>query len=324
MTTRRELLVALGALAVPLAGEAQQTAKPFRVVYLASASPESAGHLWEAFKRRLHELGYVEGKNAIFEARWALGKVEHIPGLAKELIALKPDAILVLTGIAARALQQETTTIPIVFATLGDPIGTGLIKSLARPGGNITGLSSLAADFSPKLLELLLMAVPKVSRVAVLSDPSNPAAQLKNIQTAAQTVGISLVVMEVQTAAGIENAFARIASENIRAAIVLASGLFMLQKRLLAELATRNRVPTIFMAREYPEAGGFMSYGSNYTDSVRDAASYVDRILKGARPGDLPVEQSSKFELVLNLKTARAIGLTVPQSLLLRADRVIE
>lgn len=322
---RRDTVISLLALsAAPFTAEAQQTAKPFRIMYLAAASPESAGHLWEAFKRRLNELGYVEGKNVVFEARWALGKVEQIPTLAIELVALKPDVILVLTGIVARALQQETTTIPIVFATLSDPIGTGLIKSLARPGGNITGFSSLAADFSPKLLELLLTAVPKLSRVAVLSEPSSPAAQLMNIETAARTIGMNLLVMEAQTATAIENAFARIASENIRAAIVLASGLFMLRKRLIAELATRNRIPTVFMAREYPEAGGFMSYGSNYTDSVRDAASYVDRILKGAKPSDLPVEQSSKFELVLNLKTARAIGLTVPQSLLLRADRVIE
>jgi len=324
---RRDAVLAFVALgAVPLAGtaRAQPAAKPSRIAYLALASPETANHLWEAFKRRLNELGYIEGKNVVFEDRWALGKPERLPHLAKELVALKPDVILTLSGTTARAAQQVTTTIPIVIATISDPVGMGLVKSLARPGGNITGLSSLAGDFSPKLLELLLTVAPRLSRAAILFASDAGRAQLNNLQTAAQSISVNALMMEVQAPAGIENAFARMIHEHVGAVIVVAHPLLLLQKRQIAELATKNRIPSVFMSRDYPEVGGFMSYGPNFTDSVRDAARYADRILKGAKPSDLPVEQSSRFELVLNMKTAREMGLTVPQSILLRADLVIE
>lgn len=322
---RRDTLLALLALgAAPLAARAQQPAKPARIAYLAFASPESAGYLWEVFKRRLHELGYIEGKNVVFEERWALGKYERLPALANELVALKPDLILVLNSSTARAAQQATTTIPIVMAIVSDPVGVGLVKSLARPGGNITGLSTLGTDSSPKLLELLLTVVPKVSRVAILYSSDAGRAQLENLQAAAKKVGVNAQMIEVQSPAGIENAIARMTRENIRGAIVLAHPLFLSQRRQIAELATRNRIASVFMTRDYAEAGGFMSYGPNYTDSARDAARYVDKILRGAKPADLPVEQATTFELVINLKTAKALGLTIPQELRMRADEVIE
>jgi putative ABC transport system substrate-binding protein len=316
--------VALGA--VPLAGaaRAQQAAKPARIAYLNFGSPETHGHFLEAFKQGMRALGYVEGKNIVFEIRWAMGKAERLPDLAKELVAFKPDVIAALGGPQARAMQQATTTIPIVIATISDPVGLGLIKSLARPGGNITGLSTLAADHSPKLLELLLAVVPKLSRVAVLMGFDSGRAQLKNLQTAAQTVGVNVLVIEVQTPAGIENAFERMAKENIRAVIAVPSVLFTFQRRQIAELAIKNWIPLVFTIREFPEAGGLMSYGSNLAEQNRRAAIYVDKILKGATPEDLPVEQATTFELVINLKTAKALGIIVPQSLLIRTDEVIQ
>jgi len=231
--------------------------------------------------------------------------------------------IVVQTAPAALAAQQATTTIPIVMAGFSDPVGFGLAKSLARPGGNITGLSTLASDFSPKLLELLLTVVPTLSRVAILYPP-NTAGIVKNLLAAAQTVSMNVLMMEVRTPAEIENAFTRMAHESIRGVIVVSGPLFFFQKSQVVELTIKNRIPTVFMYSDFPDAGGLMSYGQNLADAYRREATYVDKILKGARPGDLPIEQPTTFELVVNLKTATALGFTIPQSVLLRADRVIK
>lgn len=260
----------------------------------------------------------------MFEFRWAMGKAERLPDLANELVALKPDVIVVPTTATARAVQQATATIPIVFVSVPDPVGSGFVKSLARPGGNITGLSNLTADTSPKQLELLLAIMPKLPRVAVLWNPTNMSASLKNFQTAAQSVSVNVLSVEARTPAEIENAFGRMIRENVRALVVLSDALFFLQRRQIAELASKNEMPSVFATRENVEAGGLMSYGANLAENYRRAATYVDKILKSAKPGDLPVEQPRTFELVINMKTAKALGLKIPQSILLRADRVIE
>lgn len=324
MKRRNAVLVLLGLGAVPLATIAQSAAKPAQVGYLAFGGPESAGPNADIFKEGLRDLGYVEGKDFVFEARWAMGKAERLPDLAKELVALQPDVIVVQTPLTALAAQQVTTTIPIVMAGISDPVGMGLVKSLARPGGNITGLSSHGADLSPKLLELLLTVVPGLSRIAILYTPvDSVGTSLKNLQAAAQSVSVNVLAIEVRAPAEIENAFTRIGRENLRAVIAMSSPLLFFQSRQIAELAIKNRIPSAFLLSEFSEAGGLMSYGENLKDAYRREATYVDKILKGAKPGDLPIDQSA-FELVVNLKTATALGITVPQSILLRADRVIK
>jgi putative ABC transport system substrate-binding protein len=328
MIERRELLIALGGLAIgaPLAAHAQQPVKPARIAMLASGNPETTGYLFDAFKQRMRDLGYVEGKDVVYETRWALGKLERLPELARELVALQPDLIFTGTGAVALVARQATTQIPIVFAYADDPVASGLAKSLARPGGNVTGLSSLASDTSPKLLELLLAAVPKLSRLAVLSQSTDPttAAALKNLQTAAQSVNVNVITFEASTPAEIESAFVRMAREHADAVFVSNSILFLIQRRQIADLALSHRIASIAGIREFPESGCLMNYGQNIADNFRGAATYVDKILKGAKPGDLPVEQATRFELVINLKTAKALGLAIPASLRLRADEVIE
>jgi putative ABC transport system substrate-binding protein len=328
MIERRQLMIALGGLAIgaPLAAHAQQPGKPASIAVLASGSPETTGHFIDAFIRRLRELGYVEGKDVVYETRWALGKLERLPELARELVALQPDVIFTATGSVALVARQATTQIPIVFAVADDPVASGLAKSLARPGGNVTGLASLAGDTSPKLLELLLAAVPKLSRLAVLSQSTDPttAAALKNLRTAAQSVNVNVITFEASTPAEIESAFARMAREHADAVFVSNSILFFSQRRQIADLALSHRIASIAVQREYPESGCLMNYGLNLADNFRGAATYVDKILKGAKPGDLPIEQATRFELVINLKTAKALGLAIPTSLRLRADEVIE
>jgi putative tryptophan/tyrosine transport system substrate-binding protein len=328
MIERRKLMIALGGLAIgaPLAAHAQQPVKPTRIAVLASGNPETTGYLFDAFIRRLRELGYVEGKDVVYETRWALGKLERLPELARELVALQPDLIFTGTGTVALVARQATTQIPIVFAFADDPVASGLAKSLARPGGNVTGLSSLASDTSPKLLELLLAVVPKLSRLAVLSQSTDPTttAALKNLRIAAQSVNVNVITFEASTPAEIESAFARLAREHADAVFVSNSILFLIQRRQIADLALSHRIASIAGIREFPESGCLMNYGQNIADNFRGAATYVDKILKGAKPGDLPVEQATRFELVINLKTAKALGLTIPASLRLRADEVIE
>jgi putative ABC transport system substrate-binding protein len=275
----------------------------------------------------LRDLGYVEGKNIVIESRRADGKYERLPILAAELLQFKPDVIVAASTPAIQAAQRATASIPIVMLLTGDPVSAGFVSSLPRPGGNITGLANLNVDVSSKYLELLHVAVPKLMRVAVLLNPGNAIHKtvfLRNVQAAAQTSGANVLPLEAGTVTQIETAFVAITRERANAVIVLPDGLFLAQAHQIAELAARNRLPTMFAYREFVEAGGLMSYGQNNVEHFRRAATYVDKILKGAKPGELPVEQPTKIELVVNLRTAKAIGLPMPQDLLFRADKVLE
>jgi putative ABC transport system substrate-binding protein len=330
MITRRELLIALGAgaLAAPIASFAQQQGKVWRVGFL-SPRPRPASldsDVFGAFLQGMRELGYVERKNLMIEWRFADGKIERLPELAAELVRLKVDVIVTAGLQAPSAAQKATTTIPIVMGTSSDPVGSGFVASLAHPKGNITGLSSITSELSPKHLEMLLSMVPKVSRVAVLMNPTNSshAMVLKNVQAAAQRSGITILPLEAGTPHEIENTFSMLIQKKAAAVIVVRDSLFNQQVHELATLAIKYRMPSIHGVKEYVEAGGLMSYGPSLTDNFRRAATYVDKIFKGAKPGDLPVEQPTKFELFINRKTAKALGLTIPQSLLVSADKVID
>jgi len=325
---RRNTLFALLVLGLaPLVSHAQQQDKVWRVGFLTQRRrPDSIdSDFIGAFPRGMRELGYVEGKNLVIEWRFD-DRSERLPDLAAELVRLKLDVIVSGSSQAISALQKATTTIPIVMATSGDPIGSGFVKSLARPGGNITGFSNLTSDIGTKQLELLLGMVPKLSRVAVLVNPVNPALGtfLKNVQSAAQGGSVKVLPVEARTAQEIENAFPVMAQAKAEAVIVATDALFIQHYRKIAELAATNRLPSSSTIREYAEAGGLMSYGPNLAEQFRLAATYVDKIFKGAKPGDLPVEQITTFELVINGRTAKTLGLTIPQSLRLRADRVVE
>ena len=273
----------------------------------------------------MRELGYIEGKNLVIEWRFADGMYERLPDLAAELVELNVDLIVADASPAIRAAQKATTTIPIVMGSTGDPVGSGFVKSLARPGGNITGLALMSSDVSAKLLDLLRTLVPQLSRVAVLVSPNSSTyrAILNNVQATAKTVGIEVLSEEAQTPLEIESGFARMVQSRAEALIVGVTPFFIQQQHQIVELAARHRLPSIAGNRSYAEAGGLMSYGQNIADNFRHAATYVDKILKGAKAGELPVEQPTTLEFVVNLRTAKALGLTVPQSLLLRADEVI-
>ncbi len=279
-----------------------------------------------AFARGLSELGYVEGRNLLIESRSADGKVERLPGLADDLVRVKVDVIVTAGTVATGVARKATATIPIVMASSADPIGSGFVKSLAHPGGNVTGLSTLRTDTSPKLLEMLRNVAPDLSRVAVLVNPTNTSQPLSvtSVRSAAQSMSLTILPVEARTAAEIENAFSTMVQGKAGAIIVMRDGVFLEERRQIAELAVKNRLSTISDDREYVDAGTLMSYGPSLVDQFQRAASYVDKILKGAKPGDLPVEQPARFEFVVNLKTARALGLAIPQSLLLRADEVIQ
>ena len=326
---RRDTVLALLALGTaPLAARAQPAVKPARIIFLVfgptPASPPVNPHL-DAFKQGLRDLGHVEGKTFVVESHWTLGKAENLPDLAKELAALKPDVILA-SETTARAAQQAAPSVPIVLSWSGDPVATGFAKSLARPGGNVTGMSALYQDTSAKLLELLLIAMPKLQRVAVLANPAAPysASAVKNLEEAARRANVNLLSIEVRSPADIDSGFARIAREKVMAVVVVGEPLVFRQRRQVADLALRYRVASVYPAKEHVEAGGLVSYGMDLADSFRRAADHADKILKGAKPGDLPIQQATKLELVINLKTAKILGLTIPQSLLVRADRVIE
>jgi len=297
-----------------------------RIGWLSTGSTTSHGPLLEGFREGLRELGYMEGRNIAIEYRWAEGRLDRLPQLATELVQLKVDVLVTAGSPGIRAAKQATTTIPIVMAAGGDPVGSGYVASLARPGGNITGLSNLAEDLVAKLLELLKGAVPGVSRVAVLSNPANPAhASFRRvIQSAGRTMGVTLLPVDARGPAEFDGAFATMIRERAGGLVELPDPMFLTERHRLTGLANQNRLPAIYGFREHAAAGGLMAYGVNLRDSYRRAAIYVDKILKGAKPGDLPVEQPTKFELVINLKTARVLGLTIPPSLLLRADEVIQ
>ena len=330
MGTRRQVILALGAgvLAAPLASFAQQRGKIWRIGFLSAQSrpPSLESHYIGGFPRGMRELGYVEGKNFVIEWRFADGKYELLANLAAELVRMKVDIIVTGGTAANRAVQQATTTIPVVNATMIDPVGNGFAASLARPGGNITGLSLTTTDLSPKHLELLKILLPKLTRVGALMNPGNPghAAILKGLQANARQVGIKVLPVEARTAEEIERGFATMKKENAEAVIVAVDAFFIGQRQQLAELALKHRLPSIFSVAEHTQAGGLMSYGQDLADFYRRAAGYVERIFKGAKPGDLPIEQLATFTLVINGKTAKALGLTIPRELLLRAEKVIE
>jgi len=328
VNNRRKLIIALGAgaLATPFSLLAQQQSKVWRVGFLAQRqiSISESDNYYGPFRQGMRELGYVEGKNLMIEWRSAEGKSERLQDFAMELVRLKVDVIVATSTPCVSAAKKATTTIPIVMGSILDPVGSEFVKSLAHPGGNITGLSNLTGDISSKLLEMLLKIAPKVARVAVLVNPSNLAHAnvLKNTQAAAEGVAVKVLPVEAQTPQEIERAFSAMSLEAVGAVIVVRDGLFNQQARQIVELATKNRLPSIFANREYTD--GLMSYGSNTADIFRRSATYVDKILKGAKPADLPIEQPTKFELIINGKTAKALGFKIPQSLLIMADKVIE
>jgi len=321
----RALAIALAILVTPIAADAQQPGKIPRIGVLASIrSPATEG-----FERGLRELGYVEGKNILIEWRLVQGKFERLPEFAADLVRLKVDVIVAPATPYVLAARNATATIPIVFALVADPVAAGFVASLARPGGNITGLSNIGGELNAKRLELLKEAVPKVRQVGVLTNPAGagfPLAEvLKELEVAARLLGVQLQVQYARAPSEIDGAFAAMSREGARAVIVVSgSPMFYAERTRLATLALKAGLPTMSEFPESVEAGGLMSYAANTPDLMRRSAHYVDKILKGAKPADLPVEQPTKFELVINLKTAKAIGLTIPQSVLLRADELIQ
>ena len=318
--------VALGLLAAPLAAEAQQAGKVYRIGYLSSGTSTSNPFV-KAFREGLRELGWIEGQNIIIDYRFAEGRFDRLPALAAELIRLKVDVIVASPTPAALAAKNATSTIPIVMTGGGNPVGLGLVASLARPGGNVTGLTfSVGFDTVVKALELLREIVPNASRVAVLLNPANPGHLLamREVKDAARSLGVQLQILEARAPSEFDGAFAAMVKQRVAALLVVPDSMFLLHRARLADLSAQNRLPTMHGDRESVEAGGLMSYGANTRDGVRAAATFVDKIFKGAKPADLPVEQPTKFEFVINSRTAKALGLTIPPSLLLRADQVIE
>jgi len=310
------------------ADAAQPAEKVPRVGYLfgGSHSDPQRQRLLEAFRQGLRELGYVEGQNIVIESRWSEGKDDRFPALAADLIRSKVDVIVAGSGAATQAAQEATRTIPIVMSTVADPLGSGLVASLARPGGNTTGMTVMSPDVAGKQLQLLKEVVPKLSRVALLTNPDNPSSArfVREAEAAARTLGVRLQSLEARNPQEIDDAFAAMTRERAGALLILPDVIFLSQRRQIAELATKRRLPAIYGVREYAEAGGLMAYGANYIDLVRRTATFVDKILKGAKPGNLAVEQPTRFELVINLTTAKAIGLTIPPSFLQRADQIID
>ena len=302
---------------------AQQPKTVPRIGFLSAASPATSRA--EAFRQGLRELGYVEGKNIVIEWRFAEGKADRLPGLAAELVRLKVDVIVTSGPAPTRAAKEATSTIPIVMAQDPDPVGTGFVASLARPGGNITGLSNLRPELSGKRLELLREVVPRLTRVAVLYNPGNPVSgpELKETELAARALGVQLQYLNVLSPKDIETVFRAASKGRADAVLVLASPFLLSHRTQIADLAAKSRLPAIYYSTEFVEDGGLMSYGVSFTDLYRRAATYVDKILKGAKPADLPVEQPTKFEFIVNLKAAKQIGLTIPPNVLARADKVI-
>jgi putative ABC transport system substrate-binding protein len=322
---RREFLLAAAAAVVAPHQVAAQPAKARRIGFLGSGSAAAMVQPIEALKAGLRELGYVEGKNITVEYRWGDGKPERLAEFAAELLRLKVELIVVWGTPAALAVKQASTAVPIVMVSVGDPVSTGLVAELARPRGNVTGMANLNETVIPKQVELLMQVLPGVNRVAILHNPNNPslAPQLKSGEASARALGMQTQVIEARAANDLDSAFSRIVSGRAAAVLVLSDPLYFSERRRIAELATKHRVPTVFSRSEYVEAGGLMSYGASMSEQFRGGAKYVDKILRGANPAELPVEQASTFELVISLKTAQAVAARVPESLVLRADRVI-
>jgi putative ABC transport system substrate-binding protein len=324
MISRRVFISSVtgGLLAGPLAVEAQQASKVYRIGVLGNENNPP----WDGFRRGLRDLGYVDGRNLSMEWRWSEGKPDRFPALAMELVALRPDVIVASGTQAVRAAMEATSAIPIVMTTSSYPEKIGLVKSLSRPGGNVTGLSNVGPELSGKKLQLLKEIAPKVSRVAVLWNPASTVEPLalQELLTAAPAVGVEIQSVEVRSPDDFSAAFAAVSSSRVHAMLALGNPINFRGRQLIADFALRNRLPSIYDERLFVDAGGLMSYAPSFTDSFRRAATYVDKILKGAKPADLPVEQPTKFELIVNLKTAKALGLTIPQSVLIRADEIIQ
>jgi len=315
--------VGIGLLFSAVAAYTQPAAKVHRIAILGNQENSPA---WEAFRQGMRDLGYVDGRNLSIESRWSEGKTDRLPAMAIELVRLKPNVIVASGTQAIQAAKQATTTIPIVMAVSAYPDKLGLVESLARPGGNITGSTTFGPDLNGKLLELLKELAPNVSRVALLWDPVSPIEQIiyRQLREAAPAAGVEILPVEVRSPADLPTAFAAVESNGAQALVALVNPINYRGRQLIADFALRNRIPSVQAASVFVEAGGLMSYAPNWDDLFRSAATYVDKILKGAKPAELPVEQPAKFDLVVNLKTAKAIGLTIPPSILLRADRVIE
>jgi len=321
----RFLIAAAVLLASPLAADAQETARVWRVGFV---SPSAPGPTIQSFRQGLEALGYVEGKNVVVETRFADGHADRLPGLIAEVIGSKVDVLVVGSAAGALAAKRATATLPVVFAGIIDPVAPGIVTSLARPGGNLTGTTFGigGSGFAGKWVELLKEAVPNVSHVAVLQNPASPTGGplVRELQVAARTLNVKLDVFDVGDPAKLDGAFAAIRRSGARGVIVTNDPFFHANRDRLVRLAATARLPAVYFTNDFAEAGGLMSYGSSLADSYRRAATYVDKILKGAKPGDLPVEQPTKFELIINVRTAKALGLKIPESLLIRADRVIE
>jgi len=325
---RREFITLLGGTAAvwPLAARAQRPGKVWRIGFPLALRPEDFSRLYAGFRQGMQELGYVEGKDFIIEWRSAEGRYERLPEVAAELVRLNVDVIVTGLTAAIRPLQQATSTIPIVMAYSVDPVGNGFVASLAHPGGNITGLTGSTDDTAPKQVELLAAIVVNPSRIALLGNPDSPTFPpvRKTALEAAKKAGLSLVTVEARNPRETENAFAAFVTHRVQAVMVASDAIFLQQRQRIAELALMNRLPTMFPQSDYVEAGGLMSYGENFFDFFRRAASFVDKIVKGAKPGDLPIEQPTKFHLVINRKTADALGVTISPQLYIFADEVIE
>jgi putative ABC transport system substrate-binding protein len=327
LTDRRAFLAAttFSLLAASFAAEAQQATKIWRVGYLGYTYPSQARDL-DVFRERLRDLGYVERKNLVIESRSAESSFERLPALAAELVSLKLDVIVAIGNRTIMALMRATRTIPIVMISAGDPVGTGMVSSLAHPGGNVTGLSNLSEGLSAKWLELLTETGPGITRVGVLMEPGGTAHAtfLREITTAARRTGISVFGVAAQGRDDIDRSFATLTRERVQGLIVLPNPITLAHQTQIVELAAKNGLRAMYPYAEFTESGGLMAYATNRAELYRRSATVVDKILRGAKPGDLPIEQPTKFELVINARTAKALGLRIPPSLLLRADQVIE
>ena len=326
MVTRRRVVIALGAGAIAASFDLRaQQPRVYRIGFLGNSTAALEANLVGPFRAGLREHGYVEGQNVVIEYRWAEGNYERFPKLVAELASLNVDVIVTAGTPAALAVQRGAPSVPLVMVAVGDPVGSGLVASLALPGGNSTGLTSIAPDLEGKRLELLNEVVPELSHVALLMNPANPfhVSAQAHARAAAQRLGVRIDSVGVRAAAGLDRAFDTIASEHPDAFIMLADRVFLHNRARIVEFAAKNRLPAVYAYRELVDAGGLMSFGPNYADMHRRAAGYVDKILKGAKPKDLPVELPTKFELIINVARAKTLGLTIPQSVLVRADELI-
>jgi len=328
MITRRKVLLAIATtlLAMPLAGETQNAQKVYRVGYLGNSSASLEPDLVEAFRQGMRDRGYIEGKNLVIEFRWAEGRYHRFASLVTDLIHLPVDVIVTAGTPGTLAAKNATKTIPVVMAVSGDAVGTGLVDSLAHPGGNVTGLTTMASELEGKRIELLLEILPRLARIAVLKNDINPLMPIQFRQTAAaaKSSGVALEAVDIRAVDDFEKAFASIAKARPDAIIVLADRFLLAERERILTFTAKQRLAVMYPYREFVERGGLISYSPNYAESFRSAARYVDKILKGAKPADLPVEQPTKFELVVNMKTAKTLGFKIPNSILLRADGVIK